>query len=61
MYRFVIEFLRDTPKDWLKLSHGQWFSIIAVIAGIVWLALKTRSAKAQGTSSGAKPSKNRKQ
>ncbi|MBO4362821.1 MAG: prolipoprotein diacylglyceryl transferase [Clostridia bacterium] len=60
VYRFVIEFLRDTPKDWLKLSHGQWFSIIAVAAGIVWLALKTRSAKAQGTSSGTKPSKNRK-
>ena len=28
--RFIIEFLRDTPKDWLYLSHGQWFSLIAV-------------------------------
>ena len=28
--RFVIEFVRDTPKDWVGLSHGQWFSIAAV-------------------------------
>lgn len=31
--RFVVEFFRDTPKDWLYLSHGQWFAIIAVCAG----------------------------
>ena len=33
--RFFIEFLRSTPKDWLGLSHGQWFSLIAIIAGAV--------------------------
>ena len=37
--RFIIEVLRDTPKDWLGLSHGQWFSIVAVIAGICWTIL----------------------
>ena len=31
--RFVVEFFRDTPKDWLYLSHGQWFSMISVAAG----------------------------
>lgn len=34
--RFTLEFLRDTPKDWLYLSHGQWFSLVAVIAGVLW-------------------------
>ncbi len=40
--RFIIEFMRDTPKDWLGLSHGQWFSIVAVIAGIGWILFVTR-------------------
>lgn len=40
--RFVIEFMRDTPKDWLGLSHGQWFSIFAVIAGIGFEILSKR-------------------
>ena len=33
--RFFIEFLRSTAKDWFGLSHGQWFSLIAIIAGAV--------------------------
>ena len=28
--RFVLEFVRDTPKFWLGLSHGQWFSIVGI-------------------------------
>lgn len=36
--RFLLEFLRDTPKDWLYLSHGQWFSVGAVLCGLVWIA-----------------------
>lgn len=36
--RFVIEFVRDTTKDWLGLSHGQWFSIIGI--GIALLMIK---------------------
>lgn len=31
--RFVLEFARDTKKDWLGLSHGQWFSVIAIAVG----------------------------
>ena len=34
--RFFIEFLRNTTKDWLFLSHAQWFSIIAVILGVTF-------------------------
>lgn len=48
--RFVIEFVRDTPKDWLGLSHGQWFSIagigiaLLVTSGdIVWKKQKKRN------------------
>lgn len=35
--RFLIEFLRDTPKDWLSLSHGQWFSIAAAAIAVIML------------------------
>ena len=40
--RFLIEFLRNTDKDWLGLSHAQWFSIVAVIIGAVF-ELRARS------------------
>jgi len=33
--RFLIEFLRNTDKDWLYLSHAQWFSIAAIITGVI--------------------------
>lgn len=36
--RFAVEFLRDTPKDWLGLSHGQWFAIAAGIAAAIAMA-----------------------
>ena len=32
--RFILEFLRDTPKDAVNLSHGQLFSIIAIMISI---------------------------
>lgn len=35
--RFFLEFLRDTPKDWLRLSHGQWFALAAILIGILWI------------------------
>ena len=31
--RFLLEFVRDTSKNLLGMSHGQWFSVIAVIIG----------------------------
>lgn len=43
--RFLLEFLRDTPKDWLYLSHGQWFALAAIVAGLLWITLqKQRSS-----------------
>lgn len=40
--RFFIEFLRDTPKDWLYLSHGQWFSVISILIAIFWIGKSRR-------------------
>lgn len=46
LMRFFLEFLRDTPKNWLMLSHGQWFSLAALIVGGAWLLLlKRRNAE----------------
>lgn len=39
MMRFLLEFLRDTPKDWFFLSHGQWFAMIAIAAGMIWTCI----------------------
>lgn len=36
--RFFIEFMRDTEKNLLYMSHGQWFSLVAIMAGLIWLA-----------------------
>ena len=33
VFRFFLEFLRNTPKDWIGFSHGQWFAIISVCVG----------------------------
>ena len=37
LIRFMIEFLRNTPKDWIFLSHGQWFAMIGFTMGLVVL------------------------
>ena len=37
--RFGIEFLRDTPKDWLSLSHGQWFCVVAVVFAVIYIVV----------------------
>ena len=42
LVRFIIEFFRDTPKDWLGLSHGHWFSIVSFVAGLVWIAISIK-------------------
>ena len=44
--RFYIEFFRDTPKDWLYLSHGQWFSLIAIVVGALWVFLTKKDIAA---------------
>lgn len=47
--RFVLEFFRDTPKDWLYLSHGQWFSIVSAIAGVYFLRRIMKNILAEGS------------
>lgn len=33
--RFLLEFLRNTTKDWMGFSHAQWFSAAAILIGAV--------------------------
>lgn len=40
--RFCLEFLRDTAKDWMYLSHGQWFAISALFLGLLWISWQSR-------------------
>lgn len=35
--RFILEFIRDTTKFWLGLSHGQWFSIIGISVALLMI------------------------
>lgn len=32
-FRFLLEFLRNTPKEWLGFSHGQWFAVVSIGIG----------------------------
>lgn len=43
--RFFLEFLRNTAKDWLCLSHGQWFAIAALLIGLVWCVWNEKTAR----------------
>lgn len=45
--RFLIEFLRETPKNWIGLSHGQWFSIAASALAVAWLFYEKREVKGE--------------
>lgn len=42
LIRFFLEFLRDTPKDWLLLSHGQWFALASIVFGVIWLTVQKK-------------------
>lgn len=44
--RFLIEFLRNTDKDWLYLSHAQWFSLAAILVGAAVEFCRRRKEKA---------------
>lgn len=43
--RFMIELIRNTEKDWLYLSHAQWFSMAAIIIGIVFEIILRKQTK----------------
>ena len=47
--RFFIEFLRNTDKDWLYLSHAQWFSIIAIVIGVLFESVLTKKVTKRKT------------
>lgn len=38
--RFLVEFLRDTSKDWMGMSHGQWFALISIAFALVQLYVR---------------------
>ncbi len=44
-YRFLLEFVRDTPKNLLHLSNGQWLAVLSVILGLVFLRRLARRGK----------------
>ena len=43
--RFFVEFLRDTPKDWLGFGHGQWFARLSILIGGALLLPEKRKRK----------------
>lgn len=45
--RFLIEFLRDSPKDYLGMSVAQITSIIMVLLGLSTLLIKVKSERAK--------------
>ena len=43
--RFLLEFLRDTPKNVIGMSNGQWYALAAVLLSLLWmLFLKRRNS-----------------
>ena len=46
--RFALEFLRDTPKEWLFLSNGQIFALVSILLGaLLYLHFQKKAALAQ--------------
>lgn len=41
-FRFLLEFIRSTPKDWIGLSHGQWFAVVGMLVGGALLIINWR-------------------
>ena len=44
-YRFLIEFLRDTPRTALGLANGHFFALGGMIVGTVWLLILHKRKK----------------
>ena len=55
--RFGIEFLRDTPKDWLYLSHGQWFCVAAIVFSVTYILIMRKFREKERTDGGIKNEK----
>ena len=43
--RFILEFIRDTAKDWGGLAHGQWFAMVGVGIALLMMGGHTRWEK----------------
>lgn len=43
--RFSLEWLRITERPWLGMSHGHWFSILAIAIGLTTSIIMERSGK----------------
>lgn len=43
--RFFVEFVRDTPKDVLHLSHAQWFSVLSMFICCMGRIVSTHISK----------------
>lgn len=41
--RFVLEFLRDTPKNVLGFSEGQWLALLGFLIGTVWIMVSRKA------------------
>ena len=48
--RFVIEFLRDTPKTMAGLSEGQWLSLLGILIAIIWFSASRKGKVRNGSS-----------
>jgi len=49
LLRFFVEITRDTPKDFLGMANGQWFSILSVILCIVILLLNKNKSNSKSS------------
>ena len=47
VYRFALEFLRDTPKLFGVFTHSQLWAVLCIILGLVLYAIMRRGAKAK--------------
>lgn len=56
--RFVLEFFRDTPKEWLFLSNGQIFALAALLlGGLLFSHFHKKAARKTGSAKGRKKQK----
>lgn len=45
IYRFLIEFLRDTPRTVVGLSNGHFFALAGMVVGGIWLLILAKKKR----------------
>lgn len=53
VFRFLHEFVRDTPKIWLGLSGYQCIALVMAVLGLVMMRRRTKSMLARTTAEGS--------